>query len=615
MRDQPPSGGKPRVSADASEALGRKYGTNAARRPISGTGSGDVRGWLETALFDGSDAPSTFGEWLYWAAYGTRDSSDDVSEILAQLLKDGRNSAVLWGTLGAVGDGGAAAIISSEVGGVGALPAAVSGGLSGAAVGFLKGIQTGALRYLALKLFALMEEPNEAQSLFGQSTLPARYVATLRRLRVRAREAGMAVNPQWWDPTQPPFIDLPGSSGKQRAGGLSRAFGGPVTGPGSGTSDSIAALLSDGEWVIRAGAVEALGDSALRMLNQWDRLSSDQRAGVAAALSEGSALSFSSGGLGSVSRGIAGDAATNETRYEELADQIDAVSQALDQAQSRLQAAQEAFDSFNESVAAGIRLGNEFSDAVGAQSKAQDAVTDAVKKQTDAQKQLAIAKASGTDAQVASATRALAEADQAVAAAKAADGGFLSFLQKGAGTAATFSAQIDALRATGASSDVVQRVAQLGAASGGSAAAELLAGGASAVGQANELVARVLELSKQTGQGAAKQYFGPAVDSAQSQYNSISAQMAALQQALNDIPRNAEGGVVTRATLAVVGEAGPEAIIPLNRAGALGSGSAVSVSLTVQGSVVQESDLVVSVRDGIAQLMRRRGLDPSIIGV
>ena len=35
----------------------------------------------------------------------------------------------------------------------------------------------------------------------------------------------------------------------------------------------------------------------------------------------------------------------------------------------------------------------------------------------------------------------------------------------------------------------------------------------------------------------------------------------------------AEGGVVTRPTLAVVGEAGPEAVIPLDRFGSTGAGS------------------------------------------
>jgi hypothetical protein len=37
-----------------------------------------------------------------------------------------------------------------------------------------------------------------------------------------------------------------------------------------------------------------------------------------------------------------------------------------------------------------------------------------------------------------------------------------------------------------------------------------------------------------------------------------------------NIPRLASGGIVTRPTLALVGEAGPEAVIPLSRAGGMG---------------------------------------------
>ncbi|TVT66033.1 MAG: tape measure protein [Pseudomonas sp.] len=46
------------------------------------------------------------------------------------------------------------------------------------------------------------------------------------------------------------------------------ATGGLIRGPGTGTSDSIPALLSNGEYVIRAAAVRKLGKNALDMLNR-----------------------------------------------------------------------------------------------------------------------------------------------------------------------------------------------------------------------------------------------------------------------------------------------------------------------------------------------------------
>lgn len=79
---------------------------------------------------------------------------------------------------------------------------------------------------------------------------------------------------------------------------------------------------------------------------------------------------------------------------------------------------------------------------------------------------------------------------------------------------------------------------------------------------------------------------------------------------LPQIPMLAEGGIVTKPTIAMIGEAGAEAVVPLNK----GFGG-VNVVVNVQGSVVQEQDLAVSVRDQIAILMRRRGLNPSILGV
>jgi len=80
---------------------------------------------------------------------------------------------------------------------------------------------------------------------------------------------------------------------------------------------------------------------------------------------------------------------------------------------------------------------------------------------------------------------------------------------------------------------------------------------------------------------------------------------------LREIPKLADGGIVTKPTLAMIGEAGAEAVIPLSKGGMGG----INVVVNVQGSVVQEQDLAVSVRDQIAILMRRRGLDPAILGV
>jgi hypothetical protein len=48
------------------------------------------------------------------------------------------------------------------------------------------------------------------------------------------------------------------------------------------------------------------------------------------------------------------------------------------------------------------------------------------------------------------------------------------------------------------------------------------------------------------------------------------------------LPRLAEGGIVTGPTIAMIGEAGPEAVIPLNRAGGMGLGGN-TITVNVNG--------------------------------
>ena len=59
---------------------------------------------------------------------------------------------------------------------------------------------------------------------------------------------------------------LPGG-GRDLTGGITRAAGGPVWGPGTGTSDEVPARLSNGEYVIRAAAVQHYGLGFLDRVN------------------------------------------------------------------------------------------------------------------------------------------------------------------------------------------------------------------------------------------------------------------------------------------------------------------------------------------------------------
>jgi hypothetical protein len=70
------------------------------------------------------------------------------------------------------------------------------------------------------------------------------------------------------------------------------------------------------------------------------------------------------------------------------------------------------------------------------------------------------------------------------------------------------------------------------------------------------------------------------------------------------IPMLADGGIIDRATLAVVGESGPEAVIPLDRLGSMGVGGGQNITINVNGGDPQ------SVVDALRTYMFRNGSVP-----
>ena len=72
------------------------------------------------------------------------------------------------------------------------------------------------------------------------------------------------------------------------------------------------------------------------------------------------------------------------------------------------------------------------------------------------------------------------------------------------------------------------------------------------------------------------------------------------EYARNEIPFLAAGGVVTSPTLSMIGEAGPEAVIPLSQMGSMGQ----NITINVGGSVISEGDLVAAIRDQLLGLQQ-----------
>lgn len=65
-----------------------------------------------------------------------------------------------------------------------------------------------------------------------------------------------------------------------------------------------------------------------------------------------------------------------------------------------------------------------------------------------------------------------------------------------------------------------------------------------------------------------------------------------------DLIALASGGIVTSPTMALIGEAGPEAVIPLSGSGIGGN---ITINITNAGSVIAEADLVSSIRNALLQ--------------
>lgn len=78
-----------------------------------------------------------------------------------------------------------------------------------------------------------------------------------------------------------------------------------------------------------------------------------------------------------------------------------------------------------------------------------------------------------------------------------------------------------------------------------------------------------------------------------------------------NVPRLAAGGIVTRPTLAVVGEKGPEAVIPLNQAKGFGG----NVTINFNNPIVRQDSDLRKIADQVSRIMAQgklRGFSPNL---
>ena len=199
-------------------------------------------------------------------------------------------------------------------------------------------------------------------------------------------------------------------------------------------------------------------------------------------------------------------------------------------------------------------------------------------------------------------------------AATAETGTFLENLVAQATKAQDFGTKVKQLLALGLSESAISQVLAAGADAGTKIADEIIAGGATIVDQINTLIGATQTVAEELGSAAAAQFYQAGITAGQALVDGVRAAIAAAgfsinvdgslvnQGAINQVnaavakaqsgktkaqkkittkerkaieklagslgvavPAMAAGGIVTKPTLALIGEAGPEAVIPLNR--------------------------------------------------
>lgn len=198
--------------------------------------------------------------------------------------------------------------------------------------------------------------------------------------------------------------------------------------------------------------------------------------------------------------------------------------------------------------------------------------------------------------------------------------GFIQGLREQVGGIIEYARKIQTLLDRNLSKDALQKVLESGEKAGGLIADQLIAGGQAAIDETNALVNSANMAAEKVGMNAAAKWYQQGIDTAQKMVTGITTELDRLTPKLmakmdaiaaklkrnvdidvtvtervnkivttiagGGIPKMAEGGIVTKPTIALIGEAGPEAVVPLSKMGQMSSSSNITVN--VQGADPQQ---------------------------
>jgi vacuolar-type H+-ATPase subunit E/Vma4 len=214
--------------------------------------------------------------------------------------------------------------------------------------------------------------------------------------------------------------------------------------------------------------------------------------------------------------------------------------------------------------------------------------------------------------------------------------GFIQGLRDQVTGIVDYSKKIQELLDKNLSKDALQQVLASGAEAGMAIADQLIKGGQTAIDETNALVDSANAAAGKVGLNAAGKWFQEGVNTAQKLVDGITGELDKLTPKLmkkmdeiaakmkrnvnidvvvtervnkiistfgGGIPAMAEGGIVNRPTLALIGEAGPEAVVPLSKMGAGGG----DVNINVNGGLATSAEIGQTVLNALRAYQRSAG--------
>jgi hypothetical protein len=302
------------------------------------------------------------------------------------------------------------------------------------------------------------------------------------------------------------------------------------------------------------------------------------------------------------------------TQHMRMADAAGLFNKALRDSQNQTGGARKEVESY--AAAFRDKLGDALEDAKDGLQSAKDAFTDFATSVGDSLKS----------------AFSFSEAQEA---GKETGGGFLQGLRDQVAGIIGYTKKVDDLLTMGLSQDALAQVLAAGQDAGTAIADQLIAGGAVAIEETNALVESTNIAAAKVGLNAATQWYQAGIDSATAIVGGIQTELDKLTPKLmkkmdaiaaklkrtvsidvvitervnrivanlGGIPAMAEGGIVTKPTLALIGEAGPEAVVPLSKMGNSGG----DVNINVNGGLATSAEIGQSVLNALRAYSRSAG--------